>query len=178
MQAGASLIRGLSVVVDAICNCRQHDEKLVRQIPYRSTPQVCAPSIKNRTRLTPCHSSESSRNASVTRAGSASVWPNQIPSTGCPWCLSLRAKCFSPTSRCDTTSTSSLKVGAAKPWPHTSLCSVSTRSARRYYGASGPSVSKRRVKVAASSHSLATCCRPCSKSSKLSSLIVQPAAIA
>ena len=43
-----------------------------------------------------------------------SVWPNQMPSTGWPWCLSLSARCFSPTSRCDTTSTSSLKVGARK----------------------------------------------------------------
>ena len=44
-------------------------------------------------------------------------------------------------------STSSLNTGGAKPWPHTSWCSVSTRSGRRYSGASGPSVCRRRSSV-------------------------------
>jgi uncharacterized membrane protein YqhA len=86
-----------------------------------------------------------------------------------PGACSLSARCFSPTRRWLSTSTSSLKVGGAKPWPQTSRCSVSTRSARRYSGASGPSVSMRRVSVAASSHSRATCCSACSKVSKCSS---------
>jgi hypothetical protein len=55
------------------------------------------------------------REASFTRAGSGSIRPNQMPSTGWPWCLSFRAKCFSPTKRCDTTSTSSLNTGGGKP---------------------------------------------------------------
>ena len=50
----------------------------------------------------------------VTLAGRGSVWPNQMASTGSPRCLSLSERCFSPTRRCDSTSTSSLKVGAAK----------------------------------------------------------------
>ena len=39
-------------------------------------------------------------------------------------------RCFSPTRRCDTTSTSSLKVGGSKPWPQTSRSSVATVSTR------------------------------------------------
>jgi cytidyltransferase-like protein len=38
------------------------------------------------TRRMPFHSSASSRNAILTRAGRLSVWPNQMPSTGVPWC--------------------------------------------------------------------------------------------
>ena len=53
-------------------------------------------------------------------AGSGSVWPNQMPSTGWPWCFSFSARCFSPTRRCESTSTSSLNTGGAKPWPQTS----------------------------------------------------------
>ena len=101
-----------------------------------------------------------------------------MPSTGWPWCLRRSIRCFSPTRRCDSTSTSSLKVGAAKPWPQTSWCRVSTSSTRRYSGASGPSVSSRRASVASVSHSRATWDRACSKTSNWSSAMVQPAAIA
>ena len=45
----------------------------------------CAPSTRNCTLRSPFHSFTSRRKASSTRAGSCSVWPNQMASTGLPW---------------------------------------------------------------------------------------------
>ena len=93
-------------------------------------------------------------------SASGSVWPNQMPSAGCRLVRSFSFRCFSPTSRCDTISTSSLKVGGAKPWPQTSRVQRVDRSTAVNSAPSGPSVRSRRVSVAASSHSCATCAAP------------------
>ena len=84
--------------------------------------------------------------------------PDRVAQRRRPW-RTLSFRCFSPTRRCDTTSTSSQKSGASKPWPQTCASSVRTVVGVEALGArAGRRCAACATARPASSHSRATRC--------------------